>query len=117
MLRTRPNIAQQDAPVRKKFTLDIDIPIQHISASRILLHVAISDIVWIEADVRIDAGPQLSIVIETNNLVGRGGGSVETELVRKRQNVKDAKAAADGGLLVFERVPGKAQTRLEVFRR
>src|SRR6202035_5841640 len=70
--------------------------------------------VEIEIGVR-SAGAQRGIFVSADDLKWRGRGSIETELVGKRQYIEDAEPCANGGLPIFAWIPGEADARFEVF--
>src|SRR4029077_10485823 len=112
MHRTRTHVTDDGGPPQSNFALNIQVPVQHVGALRILIDEAISDVVGIEANVGIDAASQPACGIGSDNLERRGRGGVQAKFIREWQNIEDAKAPANRRLAILERVPRKTDAWL-----
>src|SRR6266404_318540 len=113
---TRADITRDERPVSAELPLHVKVPVQDVSALRILVNVAIPNLIRIKADVRINTAAQRGVRIETNDLEGRSGRRIQAEFVRQRQNIKYPEASADSCLSIPEGIPGKTNAWLKVFR-
>ena len=92
---SRTDVSDQHFPILGDFTLDVDVPIHDIRAAWILLDVAVPDIVRIETHVRIDTTTQMPSGVSPHDLERSSRRGVQAELIRKGQNIEDAKTAAN----------------------
>src|SRR6202008_4835545 len=87
----------------------------HVRSMRIRINHAIPNTLAVEIKVGVrGSGAQRCILVSANDLKWRSGGSIEAEFVRKRENIEDAEAGANGRFAVFARIPGKTNARFIV---
>src|SRR5580765_4816777 len=97
--------------------LNVCVPVVDRCALRVLLDVAIADLLGVKADVGIrDSSAKGSCGVRSNNLEGRGSGGVECKLIGQGENVEHAESGVQGRLTIAKGVPCNAKARLEIFR-
>src|SRR5580704_7961590 len=118
MDRARTDVTDKRRPASCNFALNVQVPVQHVCAVRVGIDHSIANALPIEIEIGVGrTGSQSGRFVGSNDLKWRRSGSVQAELVRKRQHVKDPESRANSGFAVFEGIPGKADTWFKVFCR
>src|ERR1700733_8574694 len=94
--------------------LEVEIPVHDVRTLGIGINKTVSDLLFVEVDVLVDAGAQRRPWCGSNDLEGSGCRRIQTEFIGKGQHVKHPKPGTHYRLSILPRVPFQPDAGLEV---